>query len=68
MNKLIIDNRTELKDFEAIILVSRVINQGRISNNEKQYCYGTSIQIEDKTYMIYTSLNKKSDRFIITQR
>ena len=68
MNKLIIDNRTELKDFEAIILVSRVINQGRISNNEKQYCYGTSIQIEDKTYMIFTSLNKKSDRFIITQR
>ena len=39
MNKLIIDNRTELTDLEAITLVGKVINQGRISNNGKQYCY-----------------------------
>ena len=66
MNKLIIDNRTELTDFEAITLVGRVIKQGRISNDGKQYCYGTGIAIEDKEYMIWTDLNKKSDRFVIT--
>ena len=52
MNKLIIDNRTELTDLEAVTLVSRVIAQGRISNDGKQYCYGTGITIEDKKYMI----------------
>lgn len=66
MNKLIIDNRTELTDLEAITLVSRVIAQGRISNDDKQYCYGTRITIKDKEYMIWTDLNKKSDRFVIT--
>lgn len=66
MNKLIIDNRTELTDLEAVTLVSRVIAQGRISNNGEQYCYGTRITIEDKEYMIWTDLNKKSDRFVIT--
>jgi len=68
MSKLIIDNRTELTDFEAITLVGRVIKQGRISNNNKQYCYGTRVTIEDKEYMIWTDLNKKSDRFVITNR
>ncbi len=66
MNKLIIDNRTELTDLEAVTLVSKVIDQGRISNDGKRYCYGTVITIEDKEYMIWTDLNKKSDRFVIT--
>ena len=68
MNKLIIDNRTELSDINAVTLVGKVINQGRISNDNKQYCYGTGITIEDKEYMIWTDLNKKSDRFVITTR
>ena len=66
MNKLIIDNRTELSDINVVTLVLKVINQGRISNDNKQYCYGTGITIEDKEYMIWTYLNKKSDRFVIT--
>jgi len=66
MNKLIIDNRTELSDINVVTLVAKVINQGRISNDNKQYCYGTGITIEDKEYMIWTYLNKKSDRFVIT--
>jgi hypothetical protein len=68
MNKLIIDNRTELTDFEAVVLVSRIIKRGRISNNGKQYCLGTGITIEDREYMVWTDLNKKSDRFVITIR
>jgi hypothetical protein len=66
MNKLIIDNRTELTDLQAVHLVAEVIKQGRISNYGKQYCYGTEITIEDNKYMIWTDLNKKSDRFVIT--
>ena len=66
MNKLIIDNRTELTDLEAITLVGKVIEKGRISNDGNQYCCGTEITIEDKEYMIWTYLNKKSDRFVIT--
>lgn len=68
MNKLIIDNRTELTDLEAINLVSRVVKLGRISNYNKQYCYGSVITIENKEYFIWTHLNKKSDRFVIITR
>ena len=68
MNKLIIDNRTELSDINVVTLVLKVINQGRISNDNKQYCYVTGITIKDKEYMIWTYLNKKSDRFVITTK
>lgn len=67
MNKLIIDNKTNLTDLDAINLVGRVIKQGRISNNNKQYCYGTGITVDDKDYMVWTDLNKKSDRFVIIE-
>ena len=66
MNNLIIDNRTELTDLEAIGLVGEVIKLGRISNDGKQYCYGRGITIDGKRYMVWTDLNKKSDRFVIT--
>jgi hypothetical protein len=67
MNKIIIDNRTELTDLESTTLVCRVIELGRISNNDKQYCYGTSVTIGEVNYMVWTDLNKKSDRFVITK-
>jgi len=66
MNKLIIDNRTELTDYESLLLVSKVIEMGRVSNGGKQYCYGTAITIEGVEYMVVTNLNKNSDRFVIT--
>ena len=66
MSKFIIDNRTYLSDVDVMTLITEVVKQGRISNNDKQYCYGTGITIEDKTYMIWTDLNKNSDRFVIT--
>lgn len=65
MNKLIIDNKTDLTDFEAVTLVSKIINQSRISNEGKQYCYITRIAFKDEDYMVCTDLNKRSDRFII---
>ena len=66
MNKLIIENRTELTDLDAVRLAGKVIKIGRVSNNGKQYCYGTGVHFEGKDYMIYTNLNKKSDKFVIT--
>ena len=67
MNKLIIDNRTDLQDIHAVSLVSKVVEQGRISNDEKQYCYGTAFSIDGKQFLVWTDLNKKSDRFVICE-
>lgn len=67
-NKLIIENRTDLSDFEALELVSKVVKMGRVSNNETQYCYGTTINSFGKIYGIWTCLNKCSDRFVITKQ
>ena len=65
MNKLIIDNKTELTDLEAVRLVESVITQGRISNDGKQYCYGTTFTYKQKSFVVWTDKNKKSDRFVI---
>ena len=67
MNKLIIDNRTDLSDFNALIAVINVVRDGRISNDGKQYCYLTSMPINEKQYVVSTDLNKKSDRFVIME-
>lgn len=71
MGKLIIDNRTDLSDSTCLTLVKIVTDKGRISNNGKQYCYGSVIKVSDgkvdKNYMVSTDLNKKSDRFIIME-
>jgi len=67
MNKLIIDNRTDLSDLVAIEFVKSVIALGRISNDGKQYCYGTTFTLVGKQYRVFTDLNKKSDRFVITE-
>lgn len=66
MNKLIINNRTTLNDLEALEAVIEVVKLGRISNDAKQYCYGTVLH--ELNVMIWTDLNKKSDRFVITQK
>lgn len=65
MNKFIIDNRTTLNDKEVLKAVLAVVELGRISNDNTQYCYGTEITIKDNNYLVWTSLNKKSERFVI---
>ena len=67
MNKMIINNRTSLTDAIALEMVSKVVMLGRISNDEKQYCYGTAINVLGVKYMVVTDLNKRSDRFIVTK-
>jgi len=63
MSKIIIKNQTEMDDISVLTLVQRVIKNGRISNNGKQYCYLTSFEIENKEYHIVTDLRKCSDVF-----
>lgn len=37
MSKIIIKNQTEIDNISVLTLVQRVIKNGRISNNNKQY-------------------------------
>lgn len=41
---------------------------GRISNNDKQYCYLTSFTINGQEYHIVSDLNEKSDKLIFYKR
>lgn len=68
MNKLIIDNRSDLNDYEALEVVQRVIKEGRISNNNRQYCYFMVVMFYNKQYQIASFLNEKSDRFVINNQ
>ena len=62
MGRIIIDNRSSVSDSYVVGLVQKVIDQGRISNNDKQYCYGSRFPYIG--VVIFTDLNKCSDRFI----
>ena len=64
MDKIIIENRTDKSMTEILGYVAAVIQGGRISNDGKQYCYATRFK---ENIMVYTDLNKKSDRFVIWQ-
>ena len=68
MNKIIVENRTDMSDLDSLELACSVIRQGRVSNNNKQYCYVCTSKVNNKNYAISTDLNKKSDRFVITER
>ena len=67
MSKFIVDNRsTWLDDSEALRCVADVVDKGRVSNNGKQYCYGTLLKgSSGEEAMIWTDVNKSSDRFVI---
>jgi hypothetical protein len=65
MNKLIIDNRTDLSDYDAVKLTQMVIQEGRISGDNDQYTYVSVITHKNVDYKVITDLNPKSDRFII---
>lgn len=64
-NRIIVENRSDLDDIEALLAVQTVMNGGRISNDGKQYCYYSVMTIDDKRIGVATDLNKRSDRFIV---
>ena len=66
MSKIIIENRTDMDDSFCMGLVQRVVNDGRVSNYGKQYCYLTTFHLSGKGEInVSASLNKKSDKFIV---
>lgn len=67
MNRIIINNKTELTDLECLEMVKDVIKQGRCSNDNMQYCYLTSFKRYNKQYQVSTDLRIRSDSFTIIQ-
>jgi hypothetical protein len=68
MSKIIIENKSNLPDSDAVELAMRVMKGGRVSNFGKQYCYLTVVHNWNGSggeYQIGSFLNKKSDRFVI---
>ena len=64
MSKIIIQNDSSLPDTDAVERVLSVMKLGRISAYGKQYCYSSLFD----TVVVYSLLNKKSDRFVIEDR
>lgn len=56
-SKIIIHNYTKFSDFEVIKYVVQVIENGKISNDEKNYCYLTIFK--DNIAVIAEKQNKK---------
>lgn len=65
MSKIIIDNRSDLKDDVVLDYIKEIIQSGRISNDNKQYCYLSTFTLNGDKYQIATDLNKASDRFVV---
>ncbi len=67
-SKLILENLTNLPMVDFLRLAQEVVSVGRISNNDKQYCYLTSFTIDDQEYHIISDLNEKSDKLTFYKR
>lgn len=61
-SKLILVNKTELPLQDFLTLALEVVKMGRISNNDKQFCYLTAFTIDNEQYHIVSDLNDKSDK------
>ena len=62
MDKLIIDNRTNRTLLDLWPYLRCVLEEGRVSNDGKQYTYATTWPAG---IVIYSDLNAKSDRLTI---
>ena len=65
MSKLIITNKSDLPMERCLEMCAQVVRQGRISADGKQYCYASRFYVDGIRYMVYSSLNKSSDRLTI---
>ncbi len=67
-NKLIIDNRTDLTDFEVLKLVIVIVENGinkQVVENVQNYC--ASIKYGGVMYDISNCANKISETFVISK-
>ena len=65
MEKIIIKNESDLEMTEVLTVILSIISKGRVSNNGKQYCFLTVVEIDNKEYDFVSNLAKKSDVFTI---
>lgn len=65
MSKLIINNRSDLSDTQAMKWCADVVDGGRISDNGKSYCGLTCITTQRGTYQIAADVNKASDKLTV---
>ena len=65
MNKIIIENHSELPMDIVLVIVGKVMAEGRVSNNGKQYCYFTTFRGGEFDTGVATDLNKCSDKFTV---
>ena len=63
MEKLILENRTDLPMEVFLELATLVVKEGRIS--DMQYCYLTDFAIRNEQYHIVSEINKKPDKLIL---
>lgn len=64
MNRIIINNKTSLSDMEALDMIKQIIAIGRVSNDGKQYCYGTTFE----NHMVVTDHVDGRDTFHICEK
>jgi hypothetical protein len=67
-SKLILENRTDLPMVDFLRLAQEVVSMGRISKDNKQYCYLTAFTIDGQEYHIVSDLNEKSDKLTFYKR
>jgi hypothetical protein len=65
MEKIILENRSDLSFDIFMYLVFDIIKEGKISNKGKQYCFMTTYDFLGKKYKIISQINKKSNKLIL---
>ena len=63
--KIHIDIRDDIPPAIALYYVCKVVAQGRISNNNKSYCYGTLFKTSVGNIFVSTRQYRKSDCFVV---
>lgn len=67
MSRIVINNKAEVTDLQAIELAKQVIEGGRISYDNTSYCACTEVQLNSKTYHVYAEKNFKEDKLTIVK-
>ena len=68
MEKIIIQNETDLPIVDVLPFVASVLRDGRVSDNGKAYCYGSvwrDFFVDGQHLMVAAIRNEKSDRFVV---
>ncbi len=65
MNRIIINNRTNIGDIYSLELVKKVMEQGKISGEGKKYCYLTALSKSGRKFHVSVGNNKTTDSFFI---